>query len=64
MMVHQTAMQLNIPTAVGVKAPRLRTGRLARRFLRVVVVLVLAVVIFLMNVQPVAARAPDWCFGF
>jgi hypothetical protein len=63
MMVDHTVMQLGFPTALRIRAPRLRMGRSTRRFLRVVMFLVLVVAIFLMNVQPVAACAPDWGFG-
>lgn len=63
MMVHQTGMNLNIPAAVGTKVPRLRVGRSTRRFLRILLVFVLAVVIFLINIQPTAAHASDWPVG-
>ncbi len=63
MMVHRTEMQLNIPAAVGIRVPRLRVGRSTRRVLRIVLVSVLAVVIFLINVEPTAAHAPDWRVG-
>jgi len=63
MVVHQTGMQLSVPAPVEIKALRLRAGRSTRRFLRIVLVFGLAVVIFLINVQPAAAHAPDWRVG-
>ena len=56
MTIHSEVIHLHIVPWVG-KRPRLISNKLARRVLRVLLILVLALIIFLVVAQPVVAAA-------